>query len=71
MARAEPEQQQPADPSVDDVVEAEGVAADDTEGHSLLTIELARTIDRDCARETERAGRNRDRADEGRPKGSR
>lgn len=68
MARDETEQeQQPADSPVESV-QAEEVATadDDTEGHSLLTIELGGTIERERTRETEKAGRDRARAREAR-----
>jgi hypothetical protein len=47
-----------------DAVENHG----DTEGHSLLTLELGGTIERERAREAEKTGRDRARAREARPK---
>ncbi len=55
-------ERQPADPSIDENAEVPGDA--DTEGHSMLTLELGRTIESDRARETEKAGREQARARE-------
>ena len=40
------------------VLEGEAVLDDDTQGHSMLTIELARTDNQDRAREMARIGRD-------------
>jgi hypothetical protein len=61
MARDRTEQvPQPTDPSADDVVAIDGAASRDadTEAHSMLTLELARTIDSERLREAERMSRN-------------
>ncbi len=63
------QEQQPGEPPVEiSQVEEVPTADDDTEGHSLLTIELGGTIERDRVRETEKAGRDRARAREARSK---
>jgi hypothetical protein len=64
MASHEDERERaPADPSFDEIVA--GADADaDTEGHSMLTLELGRTVERDRVRETEKAGREHARARE-------
>jgi hypothetical protein len=52
----------PADPPVEgNVADAE---AADTEGHSMLTLELGRTMERDRVRETETTARQHARARE-------
>jgi hypothetical protein len=53
---------QPADPAIAEIA-ADPVDAD-TEGHSMLTLELGRTMESDRVRETEKAGREHARARE-------
>lgn len=61
---------QPTDPPADEIVGTGGASDEaDTEGHSLLTVELARTIQQDRARETNKIGRDSSRAREVRAKG--
>lgn len=60
---------QPVDPSIDEIVPTDGPATDDldTEGHSLLMIELGRTISAERARDVEKMSRDRGGALEARP----
>jgi len=57
------QERQPGDPSIDETVVGPGDDAD-TEGHSMLTLELGRTMESDRVRETEKAGREHARARE-------
>ena len=57
------------DPAIDEIA-ADPVDAD-TEGHSMLTLELGRTIESDRVRETEKAGREHARAREVGPQAGR
>ena len=52
---------QPTDSSVDEIVGIDGNTSGDgdTEGHSMLTIDLAYTMTRERVREGEKAGRDR------------
>jgi hypothetical protein len=60
---------QPVDPSPDVIVAADVPATDDldTEGHSLLMVELGRTIDADRLRDAQRTRGAHSRAREARP----
>ncbi len=64
MATDESERERrPVDPSVDEIA-ANSAGDADTEGHSMLTLELGRTVERDRVRETEKASREHARARE-------
>ena len=60
----------PTDPSVDEIVGIDGDTSGDgdTEGHSMLTIELANATHRERMREAERMSRDNARLREGGPR---
>jgi hypothetical protein len=58
---------QPTDPTVDDLEGSDESASSDTEGHSMVSLDLARIIASERVQDGERASRDAARVREARP----
>lgn len=58
---------QPTDPTVDDLEDSNDSASSDTEGHSMVSLDLARIIASERVQDGERASRDAARVREARP----